>query len=397
MRKDNSTLNTQHSTLNIQHLNKVYKIEISERTLHFKQPAGTSRGVYTTRHSYYLTLTSDEMPGVEGVGECATLPDLSCDAKPEYEMTLRQVCQMVEQMGRIPYDMIRAYPSITFGLETAFASFFDAAKKKLGAKKLSEGKTSVEILKEAGVSVPMGMENLTDLFDSPFGRGEEGITINGLVWMGTYEEMLARLEEKLQAGFHCVKLKIGAIDFFKELDLIKRIRDVYTKEQVELRVDANGGFLPENAMSQLEALAKYDIHSIEQPIKQHQWPKMAQLCRETPLSIALDEELIGVNVRSMKQALLDTVRPQYIILKPSLHGGIYGCNEWIQLANQRGIGSWITSALESNIGLHAIAHYAAKVYGPNVQMPQGLGTGQLFTDNIPMPLEIRGDQLFVVK
>lgn len=375
----------------------MYKIEISERTLHFKQPAGTSRGVYTTRHSYYLTLTSDELPGVKGVGECATLPDLSCDAKPEYEMTLRQVCQMVEQMGRIPYDMIRAYPSITFGLETAFASFFDAAKKFLEIVPTEGASSSSEMLKQKGVSVPAGMENLTELFDSPFGRGEEGITINGLVWMGTYEEMLARLEEKLQAGFHCVKLKIGAIDFFKELDLIKRIRDVYTKEQVELRVDANGGFLPENAMSQLEALAKYDIHSIEQPIKQHQWPKMAQLCRETPLPIALDEELIGVNVRSMKQALLDTVRPQYIILKPSLHGGIYGCNEWIELANQRGIGSWITSALESNIGLNAIAHYAAKVYGSNVKMPQGLGTGQLFTDNIPMPLEIRGDKLFVVK
>ena len=375
----------------------MYKIEISERTLHFKQPAGTSRGVYTTRHSYYLTLTSDELPGVEGVGECATLPDLSCDAKPEYEMTLRQVCQMVEQMGRIPYDMIRAYPSITFGLETAFASFFDAAKKFLEIVPAEGSSSSLEMLKQKGVSVPAGMENLVDLFDSPFGKGEEGITINGLVWMGTYEEMLARLEEKLQAGFHCVKLKIGAIDFFKELNLIKRIRDVYTQEQVELRVDANGGFLPENAMSQLEALAKYDIHSIEQPIKQHQWPKMAQLCRETPLPIALDEELIGVNVRSMKEALLDTIRPQYIILKPSLHGGIYGCNEWIQLASQRGIGSWITSALESNIGLNAIAHYAAKVYGPNVEMPQGLGTGQLFTDNIPMPLEIRGDKLFIVK
>ena len=375
----------------------MYKIDISERTLHFKQPAGTSRGVYTTRHSYYLTLTSDEIPGVEGVGECATLPDLSCDAKPEYAVTLRQVCQMVEQMGRIPYDMIRAYPSITFGLETAFASFFDAAKKLLEIVPAEGASSSSEMLKQKGVSVPAGMENLVDLYDSPFGRGEEGITINGLVWMGTYEEMLARLEEKLQVGFHCVKLKIGAIDFFKELDLIKRIRDVYTREQVELRVDANGGFLPENAMSQLEALAKYDIHSIEQPIKQHQWPRMAQLCRETPLPIALDEELIGVNVRSMKEALLDTIRPQYIILKPSLHGGIYGCNEWIQLADQRGIGSWITSALESNIGLNAIAHYAAKVYGPNVQMPQGLGTGQLFTDNIPMPLEIRGDQLFVVK
>jgi len=356
----------------------MYRINISERTLHFKQPAGTSRGVYTTRHSYYLTLTSDEAPGVKGVGECATLPDLSCDAKPEYEATLRQICQMVEQMGRIPYDMIRAYPSITFGLETAFADFFRSAKS-------------------AGFSVADWAGDLGQLFDSPFARGEEGITINGLVWMGTYEEMLGRLEEKLQAGFHCVKLKIGAIDFFKELDLIKRIRNVYSKDQVELRVDANGGFSPEDAMSRLEALAKYGIHSIEQPVKQHQWPKMAKLCRETPLPIALDEELIGVNVRSMKEALLDTIRPQFIILKPSLHGGIYGCNEWIRLAGQRGIGSWITSALESNVGLHAIAHYAAKVYGPDVKMPQGLGTGQLFTDNIPMPLEIRGDKLFVVQ
>ena len=380
----------------------MYKINISERTLHFKQPAGTSRGVYTTRHSYYLTLTSDDVPGVEGVGECATLPDLSCDAKPEYEVTLRQVCQMVEQMGRIPYDMIRAYPSITFGLETAFASFFDKAKKTIFSKDApSEDASSefsdVEALKNAGISVPSGMENLASLFDSPFARGEEGITINGLVWMGTYEEMLARLEEKLQAGFHCVKLKIGAIDFFKELDLVKRIREVYTKDQVELRVDANGGFTPDNAMSRLEALAKYDIHSIEQPIKQHQWPMMAKLCKETPLPIALDEELIGVNVRSMKEALLDTIRPQYIILKPSLHGGIYGCTEWIELAKQRGIGSWITSALESNIGLNAIAHFAEKMYGPAVKMPQGLGTGQLFTDNIPMPLEIRGDKLWVKK
>lgn len=339
----------------------MYHIEISERTLHFKQPAGTSRGVYTTRHSYYLTLTSDEKPGIKGIGECATLPDLSCDAKPEYDLTLRQICQMVEQMGKIPYDMLRPYPSILFGLETAFAQL------------------------EANGS--------TCLFDTPFGHGEEGITINGLVWMGTYDEMYERLEEKLKAGFHCVKLKIGAIDFFKELDLIKHIRQAFTKEQIELRVDANGGFTPENAMSRLEALAQYDIHSIEQPIRQHQWPKMAELCRYTPLPIALDEELIGVNVRSMKEALLDTIRPQYIILKPSLHGGMYGSTEWIELARQRGIGSWITSALESNVGLNAIAHFAAKTYGPHVNMPQGLGTGQLFTDNILMPLTIKGDQL----
>ncbi len=337
-------------------------IEISERTLHFKQPAGTSRGVYTTRQSYYLTITDDDRPGIKGVGECATLPDLSCDAVPEYFKILSDICRMVEQTGNIPYEMLRPYPSILFGLETAFAQL------------------------EANGS--------TRLYDTPFGRGEEGITINGLVWMGTFEEMYSRLEAKLKAGFHCVKLKIGAIDFNKELDLIKHIREAFDKNTIELRVDANGGFTPENAMARLEALAQYDIHSIEQPIKQHQWGEMARLCKETPLPIALDEELIGVNVKSMKEYLLDTIRPQYIILKPSLHGGMYGCNEWIQMAKERGIGSWITSALESNVGLNAIAHYCAQIYGPAVSMPQGLGTGQLFTDNIEMPLMIEGDKIW---
>ncbi len=337
-------------------------IEISERTLHFKQPAGTSRGVYTTRQSYYLTITDDDRPGIKGVGECATLPDLSCDAVPEYFKILSDVCRMVEQTGNIPYGILRPYPSILFGLETAFAQ--------------------------------LDANGSTRLYDTPFGRGEEGITINGLVWMGTFEEMYSRLEAKLKAGFHCVKLKIGAIDFNKELDLIKHIREAFDKNTIELRVDANGGFTPENAMARLEALAQYDIHSIEQPIKQHQWGEMARLCKETPLPIALDEELIGVNVRSMKEYLLDTIRPQYIILKPSLHGGMYGCNEWIQMAKERGIGSWITSALESNVGLNAIAHYCAQTYGPAVSMPQGLGTGQLFTDNIETPLMIEGDKIW---
>ena len=337
-------------------------IEISERTLHFKQPAGTSRGVYTTRQSYYLTITDDDRPGIKGVGECATLPDLSCDAVPEYFKILSDVCRMVEQTGNIPYEILRPYPSILFGLETAFAQ--------------------------------LDANGSTRLYDTPFGRGEEGITINGLVWMGTFEEMYSRLEAKLKAGFHCVKLKIGAIDFNKELDLIKHIREAFDKNTIELRVDANGGFTPENAMARLEALAQYDIHSIEQPIKQHQWGEMARLCKETPLPIALDEELIGVNVKSMKEYLLDTIRPQYIILKPSLHGGMYGCNEWIQMAKERGIGSWITSALESNVGLNAIAHYCAKTYGPAVSMPQGLGTGQLFTDNIETPLMIEGDKIW---
>ncbi|WP_434503560.1 o-succinylbenzoate synthase [Prevotella sp.] len=337
-------------------------IEISERTLHFKQPAGTSRGVYTTRQSYYLTITDDDCPGIKGVGECATLPDLSCDAVPEYNKILKDICLMVEQTGKIPYDILRPYPSILFGLETAFAQ--------------------------------LDANGSTRLYDTPFARSEEGITINGLVWMGTFEEMYSRLETKLKAGFHCVKLKIGAIDFDKELDLIKHIREAFDKNTIELRVDANGGFTPDNAMERLEALAQYDIHSIEQPIKQHQWKDMARLCKETPLPIALDEELIGVNVKSMKEYLLDSIRPQYIILKPSLHGGMYGCDEWIKLAKERGIGSWITSALESNIGLNAIAHYCAKTYGPSVSMPQGLGTGQLFTDNIDMPLVVDGDKIW---
>ena len=338
-----------------------FHFRIIPRLLHFKQPAGTSRGVYLTRKVWYIRL-EDTLSGQFGIGECAPLPQLSCDDIPQYEEVLATHCRAVEKSGQIDYEALRDYPSMLFGLETAMAHL------RAGSLRL---------------------------WDTPFARGEEGITINGLVWMGTYEEMLARLEEKLKSGFHCVKLKIGAIDFFKELDLIKRIRETYSKDQIELRVDANGGFDPENAMSRLEALAQYDIHSIEQPIRQHQWPRMAALCRESPLPIALDEELIGVNVRSMKQALLDTIRPQYIVLKPSLHGGMYGCREWIELAQERGIGSWITSALESNVGLSAIAHFCAKTYGPGVSMPQGLGTGQLFTDNIPMPLEIRGEKIFI--
>lgn len=341
-----------------------YHIDIERRTLHFKQPAGTSRGIYTTRMLWLLTVTSPDVPGRLGVGECAPLPDLSCDASPVYEETLRRICQMVMETGHIPYDMLRPYPSILFGLETAFLHF------------------------ERGTSA---------LFDTSFSRGEKGIPINGLVWMGSFDEMSARLEEKLKQGFQCIKLKIGAIDFDSELALIKSIRARFSKDVVELRVDANGGFSPAQAARRLEQLSKYDIHSIEQPIRQHQWRDMALLCAQTPLPIALDEELIGVNIAGMKETLLDTIRPQYIILKPSLHGGISGTREWISMARQRGIGSWITSALESNVGLNAVAQLAADVYGPNIQMPQGLGTGQLFTDNISMPIEIRGSRLWAVQ
>lgn len=349
--------------------------QIEERTLHFKQPAGTSRGVYTTRKIWLVHLSDGQH---EGVGECAPLPDLSCDTRPDYAEILDRFCAdfcrwqtsqgdcpLCEQRSGLHRDCplcetLRPYPSMLFGLETAL----------------------------------LNLQHGDRLFDTAFSRGEVGIPINGLVWMGNYDEMLQRLEEKLEKGFRCVKLKIGAIDFEQELDLIKKIRDRFSFHEVELRVDANGAFKFEEALYKLELLSQYNIHSIEQPIKAGQWAYMAELCRESPLPIALDEELIGVNDPEMKAHMLNIIKPRYIILKPSLHGGMMGCREWIQIAKEQDIGSWITSALESNIGLNAIAQFASDVYGDNIRMPQGLGTGQLFTDNIPMPLEIRGDQLW---
>ena len=338
------------------------KINVSERVLHFKQPAGTSRGVYTERRIWLVSVSDGD---AVGVGECAPLLDLSCDAKEPalYNKVLRDFCDRIEQTGEIPYEEMRDYPSMLFGLETALTSL----------------KCTLH----------------STLFDTPFAHGEQGITINGLVWMGNHEEMLQRIEEKLKLGFRCVKLKVGAIDFDQELDLVKRIRERFSYHEVELRLDANGGFRPEEALYKLELLSQYAIHSIEQPIKQKQWAMMAELCRESPLPIALDEELIGINDPDAKRQMLRIIKPRYIVLKPSLHGGMMGCREWIEIAKDEGIGSWITSALESNIGLNAIAQFCSDVYGENIKMPQGLGTGQLFTDNIPMPLEIRGDKLWV--
>jgi o-succinylbenzoate synthase len=343
------------------------KIDVSERVLHFKQPAGTSRGVYTERRIWLVSVSDDS---AVGIGECAPLLDLSCDAmEPSiYNKVLRNFCDQVEQTGDIPYEAMRDYPSMLFGLETAMID--------------------VRCKKEDGRGI---------LFDTPFSRGEQGITINGLVWMGNHEEMLQRMEEKLKIGFRCVKLKVGAIDFDQELDLVKRIRERFSYHEVELRLDANGGFRPDEALYKLELLSQYAIHSIEQPIKQKQWALMAELCRESPLPIALDEELIGVNDPETKRQMLHIIKPRYIVLKPSLHGGMMGCREWIEIAKDEGIGSWMTSALESNIGLNAIAQFCSSVYGDSIAIPQGLGTGQLFTDNIPMPLEIRGDKLWISK
>lgn len=370
---------------------KITNYEITHRTLHFKQPAGTSRGIYTTRDIWYIHLEGENDDGTlwQGVGECAPLPDLSCDAYPieEYEQYLHAACAMTCQRGYIPYDILHDYPSIIFGLESAMAH-----KEKQ---------------EKVSVSTPLPNEAKWE------GSGEGLLPvcrINGLIWMGTYEEMRKRLEEKLAAGFRCIKLKIGAINFDDEIRLIRQIRDEFPADKVELRVDANGAFgtTADEAIDKLRELSKYQLHSIEQPIRQGHWTEMAKLCKQavhtplpfgggvgggTSLPIALDEELIGINTTSEKIALLDTIKPQYIILKPSLHGGFHGCDEWIRLAEERGIGWWATSALESNVGLAAIARWVSQ-YHPT--LPQGLGTGLLYTDNTPAETEIRGEELWMI-
>lgn len=342
------------------HMNK-YNVNITKRTFHFKQPAGTSRGVYTTRTSWFVELTDADAPGRKGVGECAPLPDLSCDAGPDYEERLRAFCDKFEREGAIDYEAMADYPSMLFGLETALLHL------KAGSPRL---------------------------FDTAFSRGEAGIPTNGLVWMGNYNEMLSRMEEKIEQGSRCIKLKIGAIGFDGEMDLLKRIRERFSPRVMQIRLDANCAFRYDEALYKLELLSQYSVHSIEQPIKPRQWSYMAQLCRESPLPIALDEGLIGITDPSMMAYMLNIVRPAYIVLKPSLHGGMYGTRKWIEAAAGNNVGTWITSALESNVGLNAIAQLAASVYGPGITMPQGLGTGQLFTDNIAMPIEIRGEKIY---
>ncbi len=341
------------------------KITIEPRELHFLQPAGTSRGVYTTRKIWILKATSDDYPGKTGLGECAPLPDLSCDWTDHFAERLRKLCDIVETVGYKDTTLLQDYPSIRFAVETAL----------------------------------MNLQQGDILFDTPFAHGQAGIPINGLVWMGSFDEMNQRMEEKLKAGFTCIKLKIGAIDFDSELALVKSIRKRFSADDVELRVDANGGFTVDDAPRKLEQLARFDIHSIEQPIRQHNWRAMAQLCAVTLLPIALDEELIGVNLPEMKKELMETIRPQYIVLKPSLHGGIGGTQEWISLANRYGAGCWITSALESSVGLDAVAQLAAHEFMSDDKMaqncmPQGLGTGALYADNLPRRTEVRGDRIY---
>lgn len=323
--------------------------------LNFKRPAGTSRGVYKTRSVWYLIL---EAEGKVGIGECAPLPDLSKESPEQVELALKEICDSPMRFVENP-ELLLDIPSVRFGLETAWLDLKNGGKQ--------------------------------ELFPSEFTRGEAGIPINGLIWMGDSDYMESQITEKIAEGFRCIKLKIGAINFDKELELLQGIRYQCCQNPVILRVDANGAFNPEEALEKLDRLAELDIHSIEQPIAAGQWSKIGQLCDESPIPIALDEELIGVNYREEKEKLLDAIRPQYLVLKPSLHGGISGCDEWIELAEQRSIGWWVTSYLESNIGLNAIAQWA---FTKNVKMHQGLGTGQLFTNNIISPLNIQGEKLW---
>lgn len=331
------------------------KAEYKKHILEFKRPSGTSRGVMTEKETWLLKI---EENGKIGIGECGILRSLSFDDRPNYEEKLKWVVENIALGKDALWEALRDWPSIQFGVEQAFLS--------------------------------LQSDDPFILFPSPFTEGKESIAINGLIWMGEPSFMKEQIDEKLAAGFKCVKLKIGAIDFDKELALLRYIRSHFSAKEIELRVDANGGFEKSNALSKLNQLFDFELHSIEQPIKQNQHDSMSDLCLKTPLPIALDEELIGVTSLEGKLEVLDKIKPQYIILKPSLVGGIKGSMEWIKLAEERNIGWWITSALESNVGLNAIAQWTFTL---NSSLPQGLGTGALYTNNFESPLEVNNGAL----
>ncbi|MBE7652967.1 o-succinylbenzoate synthase [Tenacibaculum finnmarkense] len=323
--------------------------------LNFKQASGTSRGILRTKETWFIILKKD---GKTGIGECGLFRGLSIDDVPNYEEKLQWFCANINQGLEKLLVEATCFPSIQFGLEQAFLS--------------------------------LKAENKFELFPSNFTEGTENIPINGLIWMGDKAFMQQQIKDKLQQGFNTIKMKIGAIDFETEIGLLKSIRKEFSSEEITLRVDANGGFTPKDALQKLQRLSELDIHSIEQPIKQGQWQEMANLCEKTPLPIALDEELIGVFTSEEKEKCIQTIKPQYIILKPSLVGGFKGSEQWISIAKKYDADNWITSALESNIGLNAIAQFTQTLKNP---LPQGLGTGSLFTNNFESPLEVSNGSL----
>ena len=324
--------------------------------LEFKRPSGTSRGIMTEKETWFIVL---EENGKKGIGECGILRGLSADDRDDYEEKLKWVCQNIHLGETVLWEKLLEFPSIQFGIEMAFLS--------------------------------LKSENPYLLFPSDFTNNSKSIAINGLVWMGEEAFMKEQIEEKLAQGFTCIKLKIGAIDFEKELQLLHFIRSHFSEKQIEIRVDANGAFSLGEALDKMNQLSGFKLHSIEQPIQKNNTDRMAELCKTTPFPIALDEELIGVFSLEKKEALLQKIMPQYIILKPSFVGGFRGTQEWISLAEKYNIGWWITSALESNIGLNAIAQWT---FLQNSDMPQGLGTGALYTNNFDCPLEVLNGQLW---
>ena len=327
--------------------------------LQFKTPSGTSRGILKTKETWFLYLSKEDK---FGVGECGLFRGLSIDDRPDYEDKLKWVCNNIELGLDILLAKTIHFPSIQIGLEQAFLSLQSTSPYKL--------------------------------FVSNFTESNKAIDINGLIWMGDREFMNDQIKEKIAQGFRCLKMKIGAIDFAKEIQLLASIRKEFSINDIELRVDANGAFKPSEALEKLKILSNYDLHSIEQPIRQGHYQEMALLCEETPLPIALDEELIGVFDVTKRTKMLQIIKPQYIILKPSLVGGFKESLEWIELAKKSGIGWWVTSALESNIGLNAIAQWTATLKS---SMPQGLGTGGLFTNNFDSPLEVYKGGLYYNK
>ena len=327
--------------------------------LQFKTPSGTSRGILKNKETWFLYISKE---GKFGVGECGLFRGLSIDDRPDYEDKLKWVCNNIELGLDILLAKTIHFPSIQIGLEQAFLSLQSQSPFKL--------------------------------FVSNFTESNKAIDINGLIWMGDREFMNDQIKEKIAQGFRCLKMKIGAIDFATEIQLLASIRKEFSINDIELRVDANGAFKPSEALEKLKILSNYDLHSIEQPIRQGHYQEMALLCEETPLPIALDEELIGVFDVTKRTKMLQIIKPQYIILKPSLVGGFKESLEWIELAKKSGIGWWVTSALESNIGLNAIAQWTATLKS---SMPQGLGTGGLFTNNFDSPLEVYKGGLYYNK
>ena len=331
------------------------KAEVIKYPLIFNIPGGTSRGVLKEKDSWFIKVFEHSNPEIFGLGECSIIKGLSYDDRPDLDEIIQAFAENINSFDQRKYQ---EFPAINFAIETALIDL------KNGGKRI--------------------------LFPSDFTHSKNTILINGLVWMGEANFMRQQIDEKIKHGFNCIKLKIGAIDFDTELEIIREIRNVFSAKEVGIRVDANGAFHPDDAMEKLKRLSELKLHSIEQPIKEGQFKEMASLCKTTPLPIALDEELIGVFGIDKKKHLLEKIKPQYIILKPSLLGGFSQSEEWIKLAEKLKIGWWITSALESNIGLNAISQWTFNLNNP---MHQGLGTGQVFSNNIPSPLEIENGKL----